>query len=289
MSLPWTNTKIGPDSANQAEARLSNKSIVHISNRHFFPTSIRHRFFASLAIFLSFVTCAANAGPWIEVGDSQLRSDIQILADAGVIRGPVSTWPLAWGDIANQLDASVSLEPFEMAALTRVRKESRRQIAIDRLHLDGRISVASNPIEIRGFENTPREEGEIGISASWTGENTAFNLQVTNVDDPVDDRDWRGDGSYAGFSIGNWMYSISAQDRWWGPGWQGSLIMSNNARPIPALVLDRNSTHPFKTKWLSWLGPWDLYVMWGQLESSRDVPDANFFGARLTFKPIPSL
>ena len=262
---------------------------MHISNRYFFLTSICRRFFTSLAILLLLVTCAANAGPWIEVGDSQLRSDIQILADAGVIRGPVSTWPLAWGNIVNDLDTSVSLKPFEMAALARVRRESRRQMVVGEVHLDGRIALSDSAIEIRSFEDTPREHSEIELSASWTGDNTAMNFQITKVDDPLDGKKWRGDGSYFGISVGNWMYSISAQDRWWGPGWQGSLIMSNNARPIPALVIDRNSTRPFKTKWLSWMGPWDLYMMWGELENDRDVPNANFFGARLSFKPIPSL
>ena len=29
---------------------------------------------------------------------------------------------------------------------------------------------------------------------------------------------------------------LSVTDRWWGPGWDGSLILSNNARPIPAIT-----------------------------------------------------
>lgn len=240
-------------------------------------------------IALLLVSNLAVAGPWIEVGDSQLRSDIQILADAGVITGPVTTWPLAWGDIANNLDSSVSLKPYEIVALSRLRRESQRQMVVQQWQLDGRISVTSNPIEIRGFESSPREEAEIEFSGTWTGENTAINLNVTKVDDPSDDREWRSDGTYFGLSIGNWMYSVSVQDRWWGPGWQSSLIMSNNARPVPALVIDRNSSRPFSSKWLSWMGPWDFYAMWGQLENSRDVPDARLFGARLSFKPIPSL
>ena len=52
----------------------------------------------------------AGAGPWVEVGNSSLRSDIQILADAGVLKGAVTTWPLAWGDIISDLDTSKPLE-----------------------------------------------------------------------------------------------------------------------------------------------------------------------------------
>ncbi|MEJ2139528.1 MAG: hypothetical protein P8Y61_08775, partial [Gammaproteobacteria bacterium] len=54
----------------------------------------------SLALLLPAISAA---GPWVEVGNSGLRSDIQILADAGVIKGAVTTWPLAWGDIVGDL------------------------------------------------------------------------------------------------------------------------------------------------------------------------------------------
>ncbi len=43
---------------------------------------------------------------------------------------------------------------------------------------------------------------------------------------------------------------------WWGPGWISALALSNNARPIPQIGISRIDTSPFKTKWLSWMGPW---------------------------------
>ncbi len=42
------------------------------------------------------------------------------------------------------------------------------------------------------------------------------------------------DGSYLGVNVGNFMLSAGYIERWWGPGWDGSLILSTNARPIPA-------------------------------------------------------
>jgi hypothetical protein len=78
-------------------------------------------------------------------------------------------------------------------------------------------------------------------------------------------------------------------ERWWGPGWDGSLILSNNARPIPALSFDRTRTDPFESRWLSWLGPWDVSVLFGQMENDRTVPDARFFAFRFNFRPLPSL
>jgi hypothetical protein len=58
---------------------------------------------------------------------------------------------------------------------------------------------------------------------------------------------------------------------------------------MPAISLDRNFTDPFESKWLSWLGPWDLAVHFGRFESDRHVPNTRFFGMRFNVKPIPSL
>ena len=40
---------------------------------------------------LAFVGFSANAGPYIAAGDLGLRHDLTVLADAGIISGPIST------------------------------------------------------------------------------------------------------------------------------------------------------------------------------------------------------
>ena len=100
-----------------------------------------------------------------------------------------------------------------------------------------------------------------------------MNLQGSYVADPDDDKDWRADGSYLGVNFGNFMLSAGFMERWWGPGWDGSLILSTNARPIPSITLERNYTDPFKTKWLSWMGPWRASIAMGEAES-HDVAGA---------------
>ena len=47
-----------------------------------------------LLSLLAGATPLAKADPWLAPGDEGLRSDIQLLADAGIIRGPVTTWPM---------------------------------------------------------------------------------------------------------------------------------------------------------------------------------------------------
>lgn len=230
------------------------------------------------------------AGPWVTTGDSALRSDIQILADAGHIMSPTMVWPMSWGDIMVGLDATKGdWSAVELAALARVQKRRQAETETGYLRLTAHAALAENPIQIRTFEDTPRAKAEVGVGLEYTGNWWAMNLQGQWVDDPVDGDEWRVDGSYLGIALGNWMLSASAMDRWWGPGWQGSLILGNNARPIPAFTLERNLTTPFETKWLSWIGNWDLSVMYGFLEEERDVPNAHYFAMRLDFRPLKGL
>jgi hypothetical protein len=228
----------------------------------------------------------------VGAGDAVLRHDIEQLADYGIIRGPVTSWPLALGSIAADVergDGARSLPLHVAAALTRVRDRIRRETRTNDLRYQAWLSAAEEPSRIRGFANTPRESGEIGSAISWTGRRVSVELSGQVVTSPDDDREYRADGSLIGMRLGNYSIAASMMDRWWGPGWDGSLILSNNARPLPALSIDRNYTEPFDTKWLAWLGPWDMSVMFGRMESARAIPDAGFFGFRFNVRPLSSL
>lgn len=232
----------------------------------------------------------ASAGPWIDPGDSSLRHDIQLLADAGVITGPVSTWPLSWGDIQASLeDNTQTLDEGEQAALGRLKKRLTRGMASGEYILSGHASVVEHPRDIRTFEDGPRENGEVGAGFEWTGERFATRLKAQWVNDPDDGKSWRYDDSYLGMALGNWMFAATTSDQYWGPGWQSSMLLSNNARPIPSFTVGRNLTTPFETKWLNWLGPWDISVLWGFLEQNRAVPNARVFAGRFNFRPLQSL
>ncbi|MDH3645238.1 MAG: capsule assembly Wzi family protein [Gammaproteobacteria bacterium] len=233
----------------------------------------------------------AAAGPWIDPGDVVLRNDIQLLADAGLIRAPVTTWPLSWGDIVQDIanNSGMSLGPGEKQALLRLRRAEQIATKTEQIKLRASASLSSEPRTLRTFRGTPRESAEVSVNAAWTGLRFTYRLQVTGVADPEDDRSARADGSYFGVVLGNYMLSFGQMDRWWGPGWEGSLILSTNARPIPAIALRRNFSEPFKTKWLRWMGPWTTSLVWGQLEGGRSVPNARFFGARLNFRPTVNL
>ncbi|MGL6223305.1 MAG: hypothetical protein ACRC6L_06945, partial [Steroidobacteraceae bacterium] len=60
-----------------------------------------------LAVLLGLFTMASPVGagePWIAPGNVQVRHDVQLLVDSGVIDLPMSAWPIAASDLANALD-----------------------------------------------------------------------------------------------------------------------------------------------------------------------------------------
>jgi hypothetical protein len=248
-----------------------------------------------ITLFLTCLTAAffattATTGPWVKQGSSELRHDIQVLVDAGLIRGAVTTWPLSWGDIAAGLQNPPDDMPlYVAAAFNRVKRRSLEEVKVGEWKFEATASATANPRQIRTFEDTPREDVEAGVGVNWTGDIFTLRLKGEYAPDASDGDDWRLDGSYAGVTLGNWMLPASALDRWWGPGWQASSILGNNARPIPALMLERNSTRAFNQKWLGWVGTWDLTSFWGQLGEDQDVPNANLFGLRINFRPLKSL
>ena len=94
------------------------------------------------------------------------------------------------------------------------------------------------------------------------------------------DEGWALDGSYIAARLGNWSASFGQFERWWGPGWDSSLILSTNARPIPALSFDRRVPSHLKRSGCpgSALGVFHSFI--GQMEDERHVPKPYIWGMR---------
>jgi hypothetical protein len=234
---------------------------------------------------------ATHAEPWVGPGDMALRHDLQQLADAGVLHASTMSWPLPWSGIFRDVSAadSSTLSPRLQSALDRVQKRAAAESATGDVDLLVEVAGTTDPWALRSFEDSPREEGELAVAASWIGERFAWKLSAGLAANPDDGQEFRPDGSYIAMSLGNWSLSAGYLDRWWGPGWEGSLILSDNARPVPSFGIDRIEAQPFTLPVLRWLGPWRFSTFMGQLEEDRDYPEALLFGMRFESRPLPSL
>jgi hypothetical protein len=245
---------------------------------------IKRLILTASAIVLALAATPAFADPWARPGDLALRHDIQLLADAGLIKSPVNAWPIPWATIAHDLGASEGLEgltPAVLGARARVTQRLATVRGLRGLQPNAKLSARTDSFWTRNFEDTPREESEARVGLSWFGDRFAARAQVSFVPDPLPgDQEWRGDGSYIAAVIGNHIVHAGALDRWWGPSHTDTLILSSNARPVPGIGIERNVAKPFESRWLSWLGPWTYSYYWGFLESNREVPDARLMAFR---------
>jgi hypothetical protein len=73
---------------------------------------------------------------------------------------------------------------------------------------------------------------------------------------------------------------------WWGPGHHGSILMSNNARPLDMVKI--TNPQPIQLPWVfRALGPVKAEWFLAELEKDRDFPHANLTGLRVSIKPHP--
>lgn len=233
---------------------------------------------------------SATAGPWINPGDETLRQHLHVLADAGVITVPITTWPLMWSGIQHDIENSnnTKLSSGQLLSLHYVRFAYRRDTKSG-LRLTWRGDLRQNASPFTDFGDSQRDEFETSLSADWLGETFASRIKANYSDDTQHDPKARLDGSYIAAVIGNWSLAAGAIDRWWGPGWQNTLILGTNARPVPGFSLQRNHSSAPETSWLQWIGPWHLETFMGQLESDRNVEKALLWGIRATFRPFKQL
>lgn len=233
----------------------------------------------------------AVAAPWIDAGDSAMRADLQLLSDHGVITSPGQTWPRPWPEIARDVARTDrdDLPAHVLAALARVRAAAMRATDDSDIDISATVGTARSATRLRTFEHTPREQLEGNVSVEAMRGRVAGRLSLTGALGPEDGQSMRLDGSYGSVLLGNWIVTAGWQDRWWGPGHDGSLILSNNARPPPMLAIDRNHADAFESPWLSWIGPWRFGFTYGVLDDDGTPSNPHFFTFRATARPFESL
>ncbi len=106
----------------------------------------------------------------------------------------------------------------------------------------------------------------------------------------VDKQGWDGRlvEGYLKLKYSNVALRIGRESVWWGPGYHGSLIFSNNAPPLNQVRI--GTDEPFFLPWfLRYLGPTRLELMYARLEANRDFPHAMVGAFRANISPLPFL
>lgn len=226
--------------------------------------------------------------PWVDTSNIFLKAQIQYLSDINIIKTPITTYPLMWHDIAKDLnnvsfnalnEKNKSAYDYVMNQL-RLAKRSQKTISLNTSFQDKRFT---------SFGDSFRDKNNINVQTTWMTDSLAVKLSTSYNPSPNDEDKIRYDGSYLAAYIGNWVVSVGQQDRWWGPGWDSSLVLTNNARPIPALALSRKSAEPFVIPFTDYGIPWTVTSFMGVMDDNRVIKDTLLWGFRLNFKPFDNL
>lgn len=236
-------------------------------------------FLANLAFALIANSYFLKAEPWSNPDDLLIRHDIHLLVDSGVLNIPITTWPLSWGDIAYNLSKNESeMTLIQLASYNRV-KESLMNAQELGVFGATEVRVSKNPKQITSFNDVVTTSKSVAASTSYFSKNIAINLKVNK--EPGSST---MDESYLSVAKGNYSFSLGSKKNWWGPGWNGSLALSTNARPLNGLSIERNFSDPSELNFLNWVGPWDVSLLIAEMDNSR-----NFYGARIGMRPLQNL
>ena len=218
--------------------------------------------------------CVGQALPFLPTGDVGVRHELELQSDAGQI-ALTTTWPMP----------TIDLSAEQKKTLRSVMQPS------DAFDAGWFLNGAVGRQGLRDYGMTPRDVFEAGVQSGWAASDYAGGvLRFSYTGHPRDEMHYRVDDSYASWRFGNWWVTVGAQERWWGPAWDTSLILSNNARPRPGVTIERASSARPESPWLSWIGPWRLVTFMERLEGRRvDFPHMRLWGLRVTLKPVSSL
>lgn len=236
-------------------------------------------------------TFSSIATPWLDTQDNYLRQSLQSLAQAGLLTGPVNTYPIMWKNIAidlNRID-SAALSPQLQFAVAHLRSalNANRGERQSGLKLKANSATANH----QHFGESYFEDAALSLFQEVQSDSIAGRLQVNRrvLDDNSTEQDNTLDGSYLALIRGNWVLQVDQAAVWWGPGQQSSLLLSNNARPLPSIRLTRHGWQPDERSWLRWLGPWSATTFLGYGQHTSAVPQTRYWGGRLTLRPVPAL
>ncbi len=243
-------------------------------------------FFRRAVAVLSLMSASvALAGPFALVGDQQLRQDVELLKAAGLIRGPVDSWPLPWMQIDAGLNAARdgrTVDPYLKAAVDRLDRLST--LAAQGTVVEARIGGTNNVSMARDFGSLARAEFDSAASVEFASNSLSVAVGVGFRSGQIG-KAYNFEPSQIALRLGNWALYGGFTEEWFGPGHDGALLFSNSTRPFPKIGIKRLMPDPIDLPVLRWLGPLRLDLFVGLLDEERDFRNTVVVGTRLSFEP----
>ena len=145
-----------------------------------------------------------------------------------------------------------------------------------------------NPENSQGLKLARRYDGTVGFDSYLQIHD--FISGYIHPEFQVDEhqRDGRIVEGYLKLKLNNLALRFGRESVWWGPGYHGSMMFSNNAPPLDQFRI--GTAEPIILPWiLKYLGPTRVELMYARLEANRDHPHAVLGSWRVDFSPSPLL
>jgi hypothetical protein len=226
------------------------------------------------------------SSPWIGTIEPLLYNDLQTLTEWGYIEAAITSFPVPWKGIAQQIEGlnESELPATAVVALQRLKHYLQRLKNADRRSFVT-LYGATDKSRFTSFDDALATQAKLTIDNEFYAGRWAANFSVNYL--PGGEKNL--DHSFVAYQFGDWNLRLGSIDQWWGPATSSSLILSNNARPIPSIALSRAESGKSQNAWLSVLGSWYFTTQLGQLESNRHIADTKLLMSRFNFKPIAEL
>jgi hypothetical protein len=254
-----------------------------------------HRQFIRGAVFAFFtfaLVSPASASPWAEVGDNQLRGDIEVLQAAGVVKVITIAWPLPWQSLLKELSHADLARQSQSVQAAAQRVLARAQGATaSGVSAWANIDATNTPSVVYGFDGMGRGEGQAQLVLEGTDGPFSGRIALGGITQSFGSKPNKimPDGTYLAARLGGVRVYAGYLDHWWGPGQISALQLSNNARPMPQVGISRSSTQASSWPVLEWLGPWQAEFFLGTLDGPQIQSNVRYSGAHLTINPLPGL
>ena len=193
---------------------------------------------------------------------------------------------------SNTLNHSVDSTsyPISRAKLKTTSSDKLLEIFSSRNSFQNKFSInySNNIFSIRNISDTNRYEKSVSLERTFENNSTAGKLSVIKNISSNSEDEYLFSGTHLSTIIGNSVLGIGFIERWWGPGNDNSLILSNYSDPQPGIYLESLSGFRFKN-FMSFIGKVNYSFFVNFLDDERFINNTNLIGARITIQPNKNL
>lgn len=251
---------------------------------------------AKIARLLPLVLASSllHATPQLIAPDDTLFEELNGLVNRQVIQLNLSTFPLSQAEVKRALNQANPQNQSDVLVIQRLKQrlqEKRDGFTLE-VEADSKlrhlplldepssVNLAGYYDQYRGSAKQSFASGalDVYLQANYVGGKTTYRRQKTDLA-----------GSYIALKSWNQLLSLGLQSRQWGGGHHHSLLLSNAARPFPAISLQREKSHAAKLRPFSWLGAWQYQAFLGKPLGMKELAahdEGYIAGIRVTAMPL---